>query len=32
MKQKVDGYWRVIVPGTSKTKKSYATSRLVDVR
>ncbi|GAA4060356.1 hypothetical protein GCM10022248_30150 [Nonomuraea soli] len=32
VKQKYDGYWRVIVPGTSKTKKSYATSKLVDIR
>lgn len=32
VKQKYDGYWRVVVPGTSKTKKSYANSSLVDVK
>ncbi|WP_084960837.1 hypothetical protein [Thermoactinospora rubra] len=31
VKQKADGYWKVVVPGTSKTKKSSATD-FVDVR
>lgn len=32
VRQRADGYWRVVVPGASRTKGSYATSRVVTMR